>query len=55
MMCQAFDARLAKNTSKLFLAGDKLSIADFAYAGRYFNFVQNDLSMFPPQLRQIHD
>ena len=42
MMCRAFNYRLDKNTSKLYLSGNSLSIADFAYAGRYFNFVEND-------------
>lgn len=38
-MCHALDKRLEQNSSKLFIAGNELSIADFAYASRYFNFV----------------
>ncbi len=55
MYCRALDKRLALNESKVFLAGPSMSIADFAFAGRYFNFVKNEKSFFYPHLEEVHN
>ncbi|CDW89050.1 glutathione s-transferase [Stylonychia lemnae] len=42
--CQAIENRIQQNVTRKFLVGEKLSIADFSFAGRHFGLVKNPLS-----------
>ena len=50
-----FESRLKSNTSQHYLVGDKLTIADFAFAGFIFNAFYNDASEVAPLLRSIFE
>ena len=51
----AFEKRLAKNSSPHYWAGDKLSIADFAWFAVTFGVFHNELNPLSPVLKPIYD